>query len=288
MRILLTGAAGQLGISLQQTLSPHTVVALSHAALSIEDTATLKSVLRDHSIEWIINCAAFTDVKKAEQNPAQAYMINKVALAALARCAQQSHLKVIHLSTNYVFKSRPDYFYKEYDFPQPQNLYGASKLSGENALLAHCPGTTVIRTSSIYSVAGHRFIHKIIAQVLKGEPFPVLANVYTQPTAAEALAHFIAFLVDHPQSGLFHFTGKEVISYYDYATLIYKTLATLLPNRLLGAPFAQEGSDPIRPASALLSNEKRQAFYPDSGEDLKIQIKKVINQIILNQIKALG
>ena len=94
--------------------------------------------------------------------------------------------------------------------------------------------------------------------------------------------------MDHPQSGLFHFTGKEVISYYDYATLIYKTLATLLPNRLLGAPFAQEGSDPIRPASALLSNEKRQAFYPDSGEDLKIQIKKVINQIILNQIKALG
>jgi len=280
MRILLTGADGQLGISLQKTLHQHTIFALSHPTLSIENTASLKSALYDNHIELVINCAAFTDVKKAEQEQDKAYAINGTALTTLAKFAQQSNLKIIHLSTNYVFKSRPGYFYKENDPTEPQNLYGASKLSGEKALIDICPSATIIRTSSVYSAAGYNFIHKVISQVLRGQPFPVLIHAYTQPTSAEELAQFIVFLVNHPKSGLFHFTGTEVISYYDYATLIYETLVTLLPNQVLGTPFKRGEQDLLRPASALLSNDKRQVFYLTSEQPLKARLEKVISEII--------
>ena len=187
MKILVTGANGQLGKELQAILekeSPGVALYTDVDTLDITDAQSIETFVNENNVTHIINCAAYTAVDKAESDQTQCYRINVDAVQNIATVASKHEIRVIHISTDYVFDGKNHRPYTEADKTNPTSTYGTTKRKGEKILLSFCPDAIIIRTAWLYSPHGHNFVKTMLKL---GSEKPELRVVFDQigsPTSA--------------------------------------------------------------------------------------------------------
>lgn len=221
MNILITGSNGQLGNEVRE-LAPlhkeHEYFFTDIAELDITDTTSVFEFTQKNRIDFIINCAAYTNVDKAETDEATAQRINAYAVQNLAR----TRLPMIHISTDYVFDGSAYIPYKE-DMPtSPQTAYGRTKIEGERLLLQSNPQAIILRTAWLYSSYGKNFVKTMLNLFSERDRLSVVFDQIGTPTYAADLAQMIFRIIqsDECVPGVYHFTNEGVCSWYDFATEI--------------------------------------------------------------------
>jgi dTDP-4-dehydrorhamnose reductase len=249
-RVLVTGANGQLGLALQAAAKDFTVdlIFLDKNSLDITDAEAIKEVFASQSFDVFINAAAYTDVDGAEADKALAFAINAAAVETLAKACKHHECWFIHISTDYVFDGTLDRPYTPSDTPNPLNVYGASKLAGEQAIRAVGGTCSIVRTSWLYSQYGNNFYTKLKAQLDAGKTLQVTADQKGCPTRAEDLAaHLLNGIANQELSkGISHYCGSEVMTWLDLARRLF-------PNQEVLA-WSGANSHTVRPKKVVLKN----------------------------------
>jgi len=232
VKLLVTGANGQVGCELRQSLAPlGEVIALDRAACDLARPAEVARILRAATPDIIVNAAAYTAVDRAEQEEELATLINGTAVGEIAQAARQLGALLIHYSTDYVFDGRKDAPYAEDDVPSPISAYGRSKLAGERAI-AQCGGRyLIVRTSWIYAARGHNFLKTVLRLARERDELRIVEDQIGAPTWARDLAAATAVMTrqarqeiarDDFESGLFHVTGSGATSWFVFARAVVK------------------------------------------------------------------
>lgn len=229
MRILITGAGGQLGHDLQALLGAEELHPRDHRELDISDEAAVRAVVTDIRPRWIINAAAFNDVDRAETAADHAFAVNARGPANLAGAAAAVDAGLVHISTDYVFDGRKGKPYTETDRPNPLSVYGRSKYEGERAVLASKASACVLRTAWLYGVHGKNFVKAILEKAKEGKPLDVVADQVGSPTSTHDLADAINRLIRTPAVGLFHVVNAGACSRYEFAMAIVRGAAEVRP-----------------------------------------------------------
>lgn len=234
MNILFTGGNGQLGTELRllNALGRHNcifsdVVELSEdlptLKLDITDSDAVRETVRSNGIELIVNCAAYNNVDKAEDEPQLAMKLNAEAPGILASAAKEAGATLIHVSTDYVFPGTACAPIAETVQPAPGNAYGRSKLAGEEAVRASGCNYIIIRTAWLYSPFGKNFVKTMLRLTAEKESLNVVADQVGSPTSAADLAEAIMQIINGGLRGTgatYHFTGEGAVSWYDFACAV--------------------------------------------------------------------
>ncbi|WP_291867273.1 dTDP-4-dehydrorhamnose reductase [Maribacter sp.] len=224
--ILVTGANGQLGKSIQEVAKNYTELRFdfkSSKELDITNIAQVHSIFSTNKYDYCINCAAYTNVEQAEKNPEIAFRINEEAVKNLAKNCLEAEVVLIHISTDYVFDGEKKTPYTVNDIPNPINEYGKSKLEGEKYIQKTLNKYFIIRTSWLYSKKyGNNFYKTIVEKAKRGEILSVTDEQIGCPTNALNLALFIMEKIvnENVNFGIKHFTDDIPMTWYDFAKLI--------------------------------------------------------------------
>ena len=269
--ILITGANGQLGHEMRNVLADDQrfnaiftdVAGDNIVMLDITDEAAVEQIVSDHSIQVIVNCAAYTAVDAAEDNEPLAARLNADAVGILARVAKRHGARMVHVSTDYVFDGQGCIPYTE-DMPTcPQSAYGRTKLDGERQLLSALGDDAVIlRTAWLYSPYGKNFVKTMLTL---GKDKPALKVVFDQvgtPTCARDLARAIVTVMSAEQwhGGIYHFSNEGVISWYDFTKAIHQ-LAGITTCDVQPCHSNEFPAKAHRPAYSVLDKTKFKATF---------------------------
>lgn len=223
MKILITGATGQLGWELQRTAPvEHEVLALARHQLDLSKSDEIARKIDQIKPEVIINAAAFTAVDNAEQQCDLAFQINATAPEIIAKAAAKVGARLIHISTDYVFDGEQSHPYAPEDVPNPINVYGASKRAGEIAIRG-VPQleSTILRTSWVYSAHGNNFVKTMLRLMTQKPQLGIVADQIGTPTWGRNLAETVwEFVTNSAACGIYHYTDAGVASWYDFALAI--------------------------------------------------------------------
>ncbi|MBR5103900.1 MAG: dTDP-4-dehydrorhamnose reductase [Bacteroidales bacterium] len=233
MKVLVTGGLGQLGreISKLTASSEHTYIYTDVRAdgdvvrLDITDSAAVGALVQD--VDVIVNCAAYTDVNKAESDADAAYKVNALAPAVLAEAAKAAGAMLIHVSTDYVFDGESNVPYTEDAPKNPLGVYGRTKLAGENAIIASGCRHLIFRTSWLYSNSGKNFFLTMAELTASKPEVKVVEDQVGTPTYAYDLAYLITYIIEEnllDRNGVYNYSGEGVCSWYDFATEICSQL----------------------------------------------------------------
>ena len=223
MKALITGAEGQLGWDLQKTRPQDwEIIALNRDQLDITDGSAVRNALQQHRPHLVINTAAYTAVDKAESEKDKAYDVNASGAANIAKEAEDSGARLIHISTDFVFNGSNSQPYLPGDKPDPVNVYGASKLQGEQDAISLTKGKAVIlRTSWVYSIHGKNFVKTMLRLMTDKDEISVVSDQVGTPTWAKVLAQAIWQIAGKKEiQGIWHWTNDGVASWYDFAAAI--------------------------------------------------------------------
>lgn len=263
VRPLVIGAGGLVGGLLAARLEeffPHTVSA-TKAEMDITDRWRIEAELERIEPTLVINCAAVSDVDACEQDPEIAMQVNADGPRHLAEACRNTGIRLVHLSTDYVFGGTRAVEFDEADPPDPVNLYGRSKLLGEMGVLETLPDAVVLRVSFIFGPGRPNFIDKIAAAARNSrEPIPVIAGWVTKPTASPDLVEAIVAVMTSRETGVWHFANGPAVSRYDFARRVFEILGAD-PARVM--PQIPEGLalEASRPACSALSTRRFQARF---------------------------
>ncbi|MCQ2334866.1 MAG: dTDP-4-dehydrorhamnose reductase [Paludibacteraceae bacterium] len=232
MNILVTGSMGQLGNEMQQVAKLHDrhqffftdiLAEDENLRLDITDGQAVQNFVMSHQISAIVNCAAYTQVDKAEEDEATALKINAEAVRNLAQAAALAEAKMVHISTDYVFDGNASTPYREDSEVCPSTAYGRTKLAGEKALLEVLPEAVILRTAWLYSTYGNNFVKTMIRLGKEREELGVVFDQVGSPTYAADLAMAVMVTLEerdwHP--GIYHFTNEGVCSWFDFTREIH-------------------------------------------------------------------
>ncbi len=224
MKILLTGGKGMLGRTLASSLMDYNVVATDLPEGDIMNPTGFDAVLKSHAPDVVIHCAAMTAVDRCETEIDCAYRLNALGTANVAAACHRNGIRLIAISTDYVFDGFSDRPYHEFDHPTGgATIYGKSKFAGEEAIQRHCPNHVICRISWLYGAGGPSFVHTML-QLADGSR-PVLKVVNDQignPTSTTAVAGGLREIIRHPElTGIFHLTCEGDASWYDFAREIF-------------------------------------------------------------------
>jgi dTDP-4-dehydrorhamnose reductase len=226
MNILITGCNGQLGneIQLLEKEHPqHTFFNTDVAELDITDVDAIQTYLREHQIEGIVNCAAYTAVDKAESNEELCRKLNAEAPAFLANAIGQRGGWMIQISTDYVFDGTGHTPYREDSDTCPNSVYGSTKLVGELNVQKLCANSIIIRTAWLYSTFGNNFVKTMVRLGHEKEQLGVIFDQIGTPTYARDLAQAIITIIEKGIfPGIYHFSNEGVISWYDFTKAIHR------------------------------------------------------------------
>lgn len=218
--ILITGSKGQLGNELKKRLGRKANIFYTDCEeLDITDEQAVKSYITDNQINLVINCAAYTAVDKAEDEPELAAAVNHLGAKYLAKYGRN----IIHISTDYVFDGTAHLPYKPEDKTNPVSVYGKTKLAGEQAVLQEADTALIIRTAWVYASEGRNFMNTMLRLGKEKEKLTVVADQIGSPTHAGDLAEAIIEVLPQIKSGtkaLYHYTNEGVCSWYDFAVAI--------------------------------------------------------------------
>src|SRR3989442_2624677 len=219
MRTLLTGAKGQLGQELQRVLTGEDVIAADRPDYELTDSMLGEKIAAQRP-GLAIHAAAYTDVDGCERNPEIAFAVNAQGTRRVAEGAAKAGAKLLYLSTDYVFDGRKTVPYTERDPVSPLNVYGRSKLAGEEEALKGCRRTLVLRTSWLYGVHGKNFVKTILSLAVTQPEVRVVEDQRGSPTYARHLAQVIAGLIRSDVTGVMHAGGEGGCSRYEFAKAI--------------------------------------------------------------------
>ncbi|MDB4302847.1 dTDP-4-dehydrorhamnose reductase [bacterium] len=227
--ILVTGGNGQLGSELREiapNYQDYNFLFTDVKELDITNHSAVAAFIESNKINVIINCAAYTAVDKAESEPELSDAINHLAVANFAQIAKNKNIKLIHISTDYVFDGTNHKPYVEIDTPNPQSVYGQTKLDGELAMQQINPANSIIiRTSWVYSKFGNNFVKTMLRLAETRDEISVVADQIGSPTNAADLAKAILNIllkISNETVELFHYSNEGVCSWYDFAKAIFE------------------------------------------------------------------
>ena len=276
--ILVTGAQGQLGKSLQAVADrrKYNFFFFGREELNITDKDSVEAVFNKNSYDYCLNFAAYTHVDKAEEEKVKAFKINSDAVGNLAKISQKYNTTLIHVSTDYVFDGKSSYPYDENDTPSPINVYGASKLTGEEEIIKYIKKYFIIRTSWLYSEKGNNFYKTMLKLADKSPKLRIVNDQIGTPTLTYDLLDFIFFLIENNINdyGLYHFSNSGQASWYDFAKEIFKVHS--LKNEII--PVATHNFPRIakRPAYSVLSKNKIKHKFDYIPPDWRKSLRKLI------------
>ena len=274
MRIFVIGASGQLGTALCQELSTEGVehTTADRHELDITRAEAVKDAVSHASPTWVVNCAAYTNVERAESERDLAFLDNDCAVGNVADAALSIAARVIHISTDYVFSGHfpdaPPRPYTESDVPAPLNVYGASKLAGERRLLDHDVSATILRTSWLYGTPRQEgrstssFLEAMLRlgaeRTRRGKPLRVVADQHGTPTDCRSLARQIVALIRSDDSqaleGIVHASCKGETTWYEFATKIFRQCGWNLDVEPISS--AEYPTKAPRPMHSVLENRR--------------------------------
>ena len=226
MNILVTGANGQLGREMQRlsAVSPNNYTFTDVAELDVTDAGAVRQAVAQTRAEVIVNCAAYTNVERAEEDEEAADRLNRGAAENLARAAEANGATLIHVSTDYVFDGTAHTPYTEDGTPSPLGAYGRTKLAGERAVMASGCRYLIFRTAWLYSEYGNNFLKTMLRLTSERDTLQVVFDQIGTPTYAGDLALAIFSIIESERyagnEGVYHFTDEGVCSWYDFATEI--------------------------------------------------------------------
>lgn len=269
LNILLTGANGQLGNELRRlgSVSPNNYIATDVAELDITDAEAVLRAVKEEKIDVIVNCAAYTNVEKAEEDEAMADLLNHRAVGNLATAAKACGATLIHVSTDYVFDGTAHTPYAEDAPTSPLGVYGRTKLAGEKAVEESGCKYLILRTAWLYSEYGNNFLKTMLRLTSERETLKVVFDQIGTPTYAGDLALAIFSVIESGRykgnEGIYHFTDEGVCSWYDFAVEI-ATAAEHLACHIEPCHTSEFPTKAVRPAYSVLDKTKfKQTFEVD-------------------------
>lgn len=280
LRILVTGGNGQLGSELKDLLANEEtfdVNYLSRAELALEKTEEIKSILSKYKPELIIHSAAYTAVDKAESETELAGKVNHLASREIANFCKSNDCRLISISTDYVFNGNSSIALKENAKVDPINIYGKTKLLGEKAIEREYPDAIIIRTSWVYSTYGNNFVKTMIRLMNEREEISVINDQIGSPTYARDLARTIMKVIKSEKwiGGIYHYSNKGEISWYDFAEEIKKIKG--YSTKINPIPTSSYPTPAKRPKFSLLDKSKIQETYKVDVPFWKDSLKEMIN-----------
>ena len=255
-KLMITGCNGQLGRAINQVYEgdgEFECLNTDIPELDITDLEAVRAYVKKHAPYAIINCAAYTAVDKCETDEDNAYRINAIGPKNLAIAAAEQGCKLIHVSTDYVFRGDADTPYVETDEPHPVSAYGRTKLAGEQFVREYGKDWFILRTAWLYG-DGKNFVRTMLKLAETREEVGVVCDQVGSPTSAVELAGAIKYLVPTEQYGIYHATCEGVCSWADFAREIFRLAG--LPTRVKSLTSEEYPSPTKRPAYSVLENRK--------------------------------
>lgn len=260
-KILITGAGGQLGSEikfLSESITDRQFVFTDYQELDITDRDAVFTFIKNGQFYALINCAAYTAVDKAESDKEKAFLINEIGAENLALAATDTGAKFIHISTDFIFDGTHSRPILEDDKPAPLSVYGASKWTGELAVIKAAPQAVIFRTSWVYSSFGANFVKTMLRLCLERENLSVIFDQIGTPTYARDLAKVILSTLDRSIeqniSGVFNFSNEGVASWYDFAIAIRDIAG--LKTKIAPIETTQYPTPATRPKYSVLNKKK--------------------------------
>ena len=271
MKILLTGKSGQVGWELQRTLAPlGEVIAVNRQALDLANPDAIRALIRQVKPALIVNPAAHTAVDKAESEPELAMAVNGIAPGIMAEEAKRLGAAMIHYSTDYVFDGGKTTPYTEKDMPNPGNVYGKTKLAGEQAIQAVGIPHLILRTSWVYGTRGRNFLLTILRLAQERDELKIVDDQVGAPTSSRMIAEATAQILAQTRgnlggsSGIYHLTAAGQTSWYGFAAAILESQARatgVAGARLTPIPTSDYPLPAPRPMYSVMANDKLQRAF---------------------------
>jgi len=262
MRVLITGAGGQLGkqACLGFAAKGDEVIPAGRAELDLSAPQTVADAVAAYKADWVINCAAYTQVDKAEDEPELAFRVNRDGARAVAEGAKQGNSRLLHVSTDFIFAGDRSLPYTEADSGTPISLYGQSKWEGEQAVREVLPEALIVRTAWVYGVHGNNFVKTMLRLMAEREEIRVVDDQIGTPSWTADVVTAMRTLIEKDVSGTWNFTNEGVTSWFDFAHEIVAIAAQLghakKVRRLLPIPSREYPSAAKRPNYSVLNKEK--------------------------------
>ncbi|MGH8546451.1 MAG: dTDP-4-dehydrorhamnose reductase [Gammaproteobacteria bacterium] len=281
MKVVLLGAGGQLAQDLVRVTTGWDVVPLRRHELDVCGFAQVQKRFTEIKPEVVINTAAFHQVEECELRPEEAFRVNAVGAFNVARACEQIGAACVYLSTDYVFDGAKNDPYTEEDTPRPLNVYGVSKLSGEQLVRLFCPRHFIVRSSGLYGFAGAsgkggNFVKSMIHLARENKPIRVVNDQVLSPTYTKDLAQKIKELLTTQVYGLYHITSTGQCSWYDFAQQIFESL-DLRPD-LQPTTTLSFGLKACRPPYSVLGNRMLNLIGLNSMRSWQEALKSYLHQ----------
>ncbi len=285
MKILLTGAAGQLGWELQRSVPPGiTLVAMDAAGLDITDAAAVSAMVAAEQPQVIINAAAYTAVDKAESEPERARLVNAQGAANLAEATRAHGAFLVQLSTDFVFDGASSRPYGPANLPKPLGVYGSTKLAGEVAVRERLgERCAVVRTAWLYSSHRHNFVKTMLRLLTEREEVRVVADQVGTPTWAHGLAGAVWQIAGRTMPGIHHWTDAGVASWYDFAVAIQEEALGLglLERAIPIVPIttADYPTPARRPSYSVLDKSATWMLLGGPAPHWRVQLRRMLKEL---------
>jgi len=270
MKVLVTGAAGQLGRETVPALQAagEDVIGIDRQELDFSKPDQVAEGICAYQADWVINCAAYTNVDKAEQEQELAFRVNRDSAKAVAEGVASYGGRLLHVSTDFIFGGEQSHPYAEDDPAHPLGVYGQSKWEGEQGVQAVMPDAVILRTAWVYGSHGHNFVKTMLRLAAERDELRVVDDQIGTPAWTADITRALCSLIEADASGVFNFTNEGVASWYDFASEIIVNARELdLPvkvKKISPIPSVDFPLPATRPAYSVLSKVKiRQALdYP--------------------------
>ncbi len=285
MKVLITGANGQVGWELQRS-APNgaELLPLGSRELDVSDAASVDATIGEFQPDLIINAAAYTAVDRAEADREAAYAVNAHGAGNLARAAKAHGARLIHLSTDFVFNGEKPTPYLPEDAVAPLGVYGVSKQAGDELVLASGADALIFRTAWVYSSHGNNFVKTMLRLMGEREQLGIVVDQLGTPTWARGLAEVIWTAAEKPElSGIYHWTDAGVASWYDFAVAIYEeaTAMGLLNGEVAIKPIPASAypTPARRPSCAVLDKSKSWADLDIQPVHWRAQLRRMLLEL---------
>ena len=292
MRVLVTGANGQLGWEMKKQSPQHSleVIALEKKKLDITNLRQLRRVIKKYNPDILVNTAAYTSVDLAEKNKKEAYEVNHHAVKYLAEICKENSIFLIHVSTDYVFDGQKVEPYLETDEASPINTYGLSKKRGEEEIRGIISQHIILRTSWVFGVHGNNFIKTILSLIKTEEEISIVDDQFGCPTSARSIAECIYSIckeyskTKEVEYGTFHFTNSPSTSWYlfakDIAALAYKNQLINGLKDIKAISYKDYKSKAERPINSSMSSEKIINSYKITNSRWARELEYVLSKLL--------